>query len=211
MTELVFILDRSGSMSGMEEDVIGGFNSMIEKQKKEKGEAYVTTVTFNMNSETIHDRIPINDVGPLSGKDYYPCGSTALLDTVGYTIKHIESIHRYIRKEDRPDNVIFVITTDGLENSSQKYSYQDVKKMISNCKKKDWEFIFLGANIDAVKEARNFGIGEEWAVNYVNDKKGISIVYDSLDSSIRSVRRNGHLSEDWKMEIEEDFKTRKGQ
>ena len=170
LTELVFILDRSGSMSGLEDDTIGGFNAMIEKQKREPGEAYVSTVLFDNISEVIHDRVDIQRIEPLTRNQYYVRGSTALLDAVGCAIHHIGNVHKYAREEDRPEKTLFVITTDGMENASGKYSYEKVRSMIERQKEKyGWEFIFLGANIDATKEAARFGIRADHAANYNAD------------------------------------------
>ena len=167
MTELVFILDRSGSMGGMEKDTIGGFNSMLDKQRKETGEAVVSTVLFDNEIEVIHDRVSISNVQNLTDKDYFVRGCTALLDAVGGAIHHIGNVHKYARKEDVPEKTLFIITTDGMENSSRKYTYEKVKSMIAKQKKKyGWEFLFLGANIDAIQEAGRFGIDASHAVNY---------------------------------------------
>ena len=172
LTEIVFILDRSGSMSGLEKDTIGGFNTTIEKQKKEEGEAIVSTVLFDNDMEVLHDRVSLEKIAPLTDKEYYARGCTALLDAIGGAIHHIGNVHKYARDEDRPEKTIFVITTDGYENASRKYSSDRVKQMVERQKQKyGWEFIFLGANIDAVETARNFGIDEERAANYVNDSR----------------------------------------
>ena len=173
MTELVFILDRSGSMSGLEADTIGGFNSMIEKQKKEAGEALVSTVLFANDSTVIHDRLPLGEVPPLTEKEYFTCGCTALLDAVGGAIHHIGNIHKYARREDVPEKTMFIITTDGYENASRRYDYEHVRRMIERQKERyGWEFLFLGANIDAAKEAARFGIGADRSVNYKCDEAG---------------------------------------
>ncbi len=165
MTELVFILDRSGSMSGLEADTIGGFNSMIAQQKKEAGEAVVSTVLFANDSTVIHDRLPLGEVPPLTEKEYFTCGCTALLDAVGGAIHHIGNIHKYARREDVPEKTMFIITTDGYENASHRYDYERVRRMIERQKEKyGWEFLFLGANIDAAKEAARFGIGADRCV-----------------------------------------------
>ncbi len=172
ITELVFILDRSGSMGGLESDTIGGFNSLIEKQKKEEGECYVSTVLFDNVSEVIHDRVKLSEVKPLTEKEYYVRGCTALIDAIGGAIKHIGSIHKYARPEDVPEHTMFVITTDGMENSSHIYSSDEVKKMVEERKEKyGWEFLFIGANIDSVETAMHFGIGADRAVNYHADKR----------------------------------------
>ena len=169
MTELVFILDRSGSMAGLEKDTIGGFNSLIEKQRKEPGTAAVSTVLFDNESEVIHDRLPLENIPPMTDKEYYVRGCTALLDAVGGAIHHIGNVHKYAREEDRPEKTLFVITTDGMENASRKYSYRKLKDMIRRQEEEyGWEFLFLGANIDAAKEAARFGIREDRAANYAS-------------------------------------------
>ena len=179
LTEIVFILDRSGSMSGLEKDTIGGFNTTIEKQKKEEGEAIVSTVLFDNDMEVLHDRVSLEKIAPLTDKEYYARGCTALLDAIGGAIHHIGNVHKYARDEDRPEKTIFVITTDGYENASHKYSSDRVKQMVERQKHKyGWEFIFLGANIDAVETARNFGIDEERAATYVNDSTGVGVMYE---------------------------------
>ena len=177
LTEIVFILDRSGSMAGLEGDTIGGFNSMIAKQKGEPGEALVSTVLFDNKTEVIHDRVDIWKIEPLTDRDYYVRGCTALLDAVGGAIHHIGNVHKYAREEDRPEKTLFVITTDGMENASRKYSYEKLKAMIERQKEKyGWEFIFLGANIDAAKEAARFGISEDRAANYHADSAGTAVI-----------------------------------
>lgn len=208
ITEIVFILDRSGSMGGLEEDTIGGFNSMIKKQKKEDGKCYVTTVLFDSEVETIHDRVDLEKIGEMTDKDYFVRGSTALLDAIGKTVKHIGNIHKYAREEDVPAHTIFVITTDGMENSSREYSSDKVKKMIEKKKEKGWEFIFLGANIDAVETARSFGIAKENAVNYHSDAKGTALNYECVGMAIQSVRRKGKMDCAWREAIDEDFEAR---
>lgn len=210
ITELVFILDRSGSMSGLESDTIGGFNSLIEKQRKEDGECFVTTVLFDNELETIHDRVKLSEIKPMTDKDYTVRGCTALIDAIGSTIEHIEKIHKYARDEDVPENTMFVITTDGLENASHKYSSDEVKKMIEQRKEADgWEFLFIGANIDAVETAKHFGIDEDRAVNYHADKKGTSVVYETVARAVGSVRRHKPLASGWSKAISEDFESRK--
>ncbi|MBR6109520.1 MAG: VWA domain-containing protein [Clostridia bacterium] len=203
LTEIVFILDRSGSMGGLESDTIGGFNSMLEKQKKEKGEAIVSTVLFDHESEVLHDRIPIEKVEPMNEKQYYVRGCTALIDAMGGAIRHIRNVHKYIREEDVPEHTIFIITTDGMENASKKYSSDEVKKMVSEQKEKGWEFLFLGANIDAIETAKHFGIEEDRAVTYRSDKKGTRMNYKAVGSAISAMRCEACLDASWKREIEE--------
>ena len=209
LTEIVFILDRSGSMSGLEKDTIGGFNSTIERQKREEGEAIVSTVLFDDDTEVLHDRVSLEKIAPLTEKEYYARGSTALLDAIGGAIHHIGNVHKYAREEDRPEKTIFVITTDGYENASRKYSSDRVKQMVERKKQKyGWEFIFLGANIDAVDTARNFGIDEERAANFVNDGAGIEVMYEAqccLMSDIRHNRKNERM---WKKNVDADYQKR---
>ena len=209
LTELVFILDRSGSMAGLEDDTIGGFNAMIQKQKREEGAAIVNTVLFDNEAEVIHDRVDIQKVAPMTRKEYYVRGCTALLDAVGGAIHHIGNIHKYIREEDRPEKTLFVITTDGFENASCKYSYDRVKNMIARQKKQGWEFLFLGANIDAAAEAARFGISEDHAVNYHADSKGTAVVYETVGEVLSDVRACRPMTAEWKQKVEADFKKRK--
>ena len=215
LTEVVCILDKSGSMSGLERDTVGGYNSMIEKQKKEDGEAYISTVLFSDYSKVIHDRVRVDKIEPMTEKEYYVDGCTALLDAVGDAIHHIKTVHKYVREEDRPEKTLFIITTDGQENSSKRYSYDKVKKMVEHQKEKyGWEFIFLGANIDAIAEAGRFGINQEMAVNYNCDEVGISTSYMALSEAVSCVRKvkrgrlNEALGKNWKKDIEEDYKKR---
>ena len=209
ITELVFILDRSGSMSGLESDTIGGFNAMIQKQKKEDGEAYVSTIFFDNVSEVLHDRIKLADVPKMTNKDYTVRGCTALIDAIGRAIHHIGNIHKYARKEDVPAHTMFVITTDGQENASHHYSSDQVKKMIELQKEKYvWEFLFIGANIDAVETAASFGIARNRAVNYRADKKGTRVLYETMAAPITAMRNCGDLSDDWCANIEADFNSR---
>ena len=208
-TELVFILDRSGSMSGLETDTIGGFNSMIAKQKKEAGEALVSTVLFDNESVVIHDRLPLEDVPPMTEKEYFTLGCTALLDAVGGAIHHIGNIHKYARREDVPEKTMFIITTDGYENASRRYDYETVRRMIQRQKEKyGWEFLFLGANIDAVETAGHLGIAPDRAVNYHCDSVGTRLNYEVVGQAVAAVRCSAPLDEHWKDAIEEDFRRR---
>ena len=210
MTELVFILDRSGSMSGLEADTIGGFNAMIEKQKREPGPALVSTVLFSNESEVIYDRLPLDRVPPMTEREYFPRGCTALLDDVGGAIHYIGNVHKYARREDVPERTLFVITTDGLENASRRYDYAAVRRMIERQKEKyGWEFLFLGANIDAVETAKHFGIGADRAVNYHSDHKGTQLNYEVLSEAVAAVRCSVPLGTNWKKRIDEDFNSRK--
>ena len=209
MTELVFILDRSGSMSGLEADTIGGFNSMIDKQRKEPGAAVVSTVLFDNYSEVIHDRVPLDKVSRMTDKEYFVRGCTALLDAVGGAIHHIGNVHKYARPEDRPEKTLFVITTDGMENASSKYDYAKVRQMIQRQKEKyGWEFLFLGANIDAAAEAKRFGIDEDRAANYHCDPTGTALNFEVIADAVCSVRAGADLDAGWKSRIEEDYKKR---
>ena len=209
-TELVFILDRSGSMHGLESDTIGGFNSLLEKQKAEGLPVLVSTVMFNQESRVIHDRCDIGTVPPLTEQDYEPAGCTALLDAIGGAVKHISMVHRYARPEDVPARTLFVITTDGLENASRRFSAKAVRELIEEKKKAGWEFLFLGANIDAVETARAFGIAEDRAVNFVADSDGVRENFRSLASPVAIFSRGGGLSGDWKKDIDEDHRKRSG-
>ena len=210
LTELVFILDRSGSMAGLEKDTIGGFNAMIEKQRKEPGETVISTVLFDNETEVIHDHIPLDRVPRLTEKEYYVRGCTALLDAVGGAIHHIGNVHKYAREEDRPEKALFVITTDGMENASRRYTYDKVKAMIERQREKyGWEFLFLGANIDAAREAARFGIRADCAADYHADSIGTEAVYESVCEAVCQVRRSAPLAADWKRIIDADFKGRK--
>lgn len=217
LTELVFILDRSGSMSGLESDTIGGFNSLITKQQKEEGEAYVSTVLFDDKTEVIHDRVDIQKIEKMTDKEYYVRGCTALLDAVGGAIKHIGNIQKYAREEDRPAKTLFVITTDGLENASRRYSVKEVKRMIERQKEKyNWEFLFLGANIDAIEVAGKMGISADRAANYHCDSEGTALNYSVLEKAVSRVRKckasemaMAFGGSAWKDEIVEDFEARK--
>lgn len=211
LTEIVFILDRSGSMSGLESDTIGGFNSLIAKQKKEEGQALVSTVLFDDRSDVLYDRIPLDKITPMTDDDYYVRGCTALLDAVGGAIHHIGNFHKYARPEDRPEKTMFIITTDGMENASKRYTYEKVKTMIEHQKEKHgWEFIFLGANIDAVEVAGRFGISKDRAANYHCDEKGTALNYEVLSEAICQVRMGcAPLTAEWKEKIDADFERRK--
>jgi len=209
LTELVFILDRSGSMAGLEKDTIGGFNAMIEKQRAEPGEAIISTVLFDNHSEVIHDRAALREVPKLTEREYYVRGCTALLDAVGGAIHHIGNVHKYAREEDRPEKTLFVITTDGMENASRRYSYGQVKEMITRQKEKyGWEFLFLGANIDAAREAARFGIDADRAANYHADAKGTAVIYETVSETVCNFRASQPMAADWKQHIDEDYNER---
>ena len=210
VTELVFILDRSGSMAGLEDDTVGGFNSMIEKQKEQDGECYVSTVLFDNESEVLHDRIRLSDVPKMTRGDYTVRGCTALLDAIGGAIHHIANIHKYARKEDVPQHTVFVITTDGQENASRRYTSEQIKKMI-RCKKEefDWEFLFIGANIDAVQTAESYGIERNRAVNYNADGEGTRVLYRSVAKAVSNMRSRHKLQENWCEEINADYERRR--
>ena len=208
-TELVFILDRSGSMAGLEADTIGGFNSMIEKQKKQNGKCYVSTVLFDDSIEVIHDRVELHSVNKMTEDDYFVRGCTALIDAIGSSIRHIANIHKYARPEDVPQNTMFVITTDGMENASHQFSSDEVKRMIKKEKEKyGWEFIFIGANIDAVETAKQFGIGSDRAVNYHADSKGTEVLYNTVSQVVSNVRMCAPMQTNWSDNINKDFKSR---
>ena len=210
ITELVFILDRSGSMAGLEADTIGGFNAMIEKQKKQDGECFVSTVLFDGVSEVLHDRVKLSEIKPMTDKEYTVRGSTALIDALGGAIHHIGNVHKYARNEDVPENTIFVITTDGMENSSRKYTSEKVKEMIERQKEKyGWEFLFIGANIDAVETAAQYGIGKDRAVNYHADETGTEVLYKSVSKVVAQARAGAPICNDWCEEISKDYQTRK--
>ena len=217
LTEVVFIIDRSGSMSGLESDTIGGFNSLLEKQKKESGEAYVSVVLFDDQMEVLYDRVDIRKIEPMNDTQYYVRGCTALLDAVGGAIHHIKNVHKYAREEDVPEKTLFLITTDGMENSSRRYSYDQVRRMVEHEKEKyHWEFLFLGANMDAVRTAGRFGIQPGRAVNYENDRVGMKLNYEVMSRAVSCARMaatpmdmEDALDEETLLEpIREDYKKR---
>ena len=210
LTELVFILDRSGSMRGLEGDTIGGFNAMIDRQKQQEGEAYVSTILFDNFSEVLHDRVKLSEIGVMTEKDYTVRGCTALMDAIGGAIHHIGNIHKYARPEDVPAHTIFVITTDGMENASRRYSSVMVKRMIEREKQKyGWEFIFMAANIDAAETAACFGIDEQHAVNYHADSIGTKNVYEAVSEAVSQVRNARPLSGSWRAKADQDYNERK--
>lgn len=211
LTELVLILDRSDSMAGLESDTIGGYNGMLEKQRKTKGEVLVSTVLFNERSEVLYDRVPLSRMPKMTERKYCVYGSTALLDAVGGAIHHIANVHKYAREKDRPGKTIFVIITDGLENSSLRYSCEQVKRMIERQKKKyGWEFLFLGANIDAVETASSIGISADRAANYHSDHRGTVLNYEVVSEAVCEMRTSERtLGASWKKRIDEDYKKRR--
>ncbi len=209
LTELVFILDRSGSMAGLESDTVGGFNAMIEKQKKEAGECLVSTVLFDDESMVLHDRVRLADIPRMTECDYAVGGSTALIDAIGGAIHHIGNVHKYARAEDVPAHTMFIITTDGMENASHRYSSERVKAMIERQKQRyGWEFLFIGANIDAVKTAARYGIGRDRAVNYHADGEGTRVLFESVSEAACRLRTNAPLDASWGKRIEADFRSR---
>lgn len=206
--ELVFILDRSGSMSGLEKDTIGGYNAFIAKQQQLSGKAYLTTVLFDHKYELLHDRMELQEVQPLTDKDYYVRGSTALLDAIGKTIISIEQAQKQASKDKRASQILFVITTDGMENASREFTYEKIRQMIEKKKKQDWQFIFLGANIDSAKTAAKFGINKSMAADYHADSRGVQKNYEVLNSTVGTLRTKGSLPAQWKKDIEEDYQQR---
>lgn len=209
LTEIVFILDRSGSMAGLEDDTIGGFNAFVEKQKQEEGEALLSAVLFANDSEVIYDRVDIRKVEPMTGQQYRVGGCTALLDAIGGAVRHIKNVHKYAREEDRPGKTIFVITTDGMENASRTYSYGEVQRLVKHEQKKyGWEFLFLGANMDAIAAARSFGIREDRAVRYKSDSFGTALNYEVVGAAVASVRKRMEITEDWRAPVEDDVRRR---
>ena len=209
LTEIVFILDRSGSMAGLEDDTIGGFNAMVEKQKKEQGEAVLSAVLFSDDNRVLYDRVDIRKVEPMTDRQYQVSGCTALLDAIGGAVHHIANVHKYAREEDRPGKTIFVITTDGMENASRAYSYDEVQRMVKHEQEKyGWEFLFLGANMDAISAARSFGIRADRAVRYRCDGAGTALNYSIVSETVARVRRRESIEPDWSAPIEADVKKR---
>ena len=209
LTEIVFILDRSGSMAGLEDDTIGGFNAMVEKQKKEEGEALLSAVLFSNNSTVLYDRVDVEKIEPMTERQYRVGGGTALLDAIGGAVRHIANVHRYAREEDRPAKTVFVITTDGMENASRIYSYDEVQRMVKHEQEKyGWEFLFLGANMDAISAARRFGIRSDRAVRYQHDRAGTRLNYEVVGEAITRVRGRKTIEPDWCDQIVEDFQNR---
>ena len=209
LTEIVFILDRSGSMSGLEADTVGGFNATIERQKKEPGEAYVSAVLFNDCSQVLYDRVPLNKIEPMTDRQYYVRGTTALLDAIGDAVHHIGLVHKYAREEDVPEHTIFLITTDGMENASRRYTAEEVKRMLKRQQERyGWEFIFIGANIDAVETASRIGISRERAANYRHDSRGTSLNYEAQSQAISSLRQTGMVDNAWSDDVTQDFRHR---
>ena len=210
LTELVFILDRSGSMGGLEQDTIGGFNAMLTRQKEQEGEANVTTILFDHEVQLLHDRFPLKAVAPLTEKDYYVRGCTALLDAIGYGVEKMVNIQRHLPEDERAEKVIFVITTDGLENASKRFGYEKIRRMIEREKEQyGWEFLFLGANIDALSTAEKFGISADRAANFHADGEGTRLNYEVLSCAVSKVRLGQALDPNWKEEIDADFERRK--
>lgn len=210
LVELVFILDRSGSMSGLEEQTIGGFNRLISEQKEVKSEAIVSTVLFDDAFEVIHNRLPIQRIESMTSKEYYVRGSTALLDAIGRSIVKIRHIHQKLDEEAKPEKTLFFIITDGMENASKEFDYTHIKDYIELQKEKyGWEFIFMGANIDAIKTAKKFGVDSNRAVQYHSDEQGTNLNYRVMSESIRDLRVNKTIKEDWKSDIDKDYLNRK--
>ena len=209
LTELVFILDRSGSMAGLETDTIGGFNAMVEKQKREEGEAYLSTVLFSDRSSVLYDRVDLKKVEPMTERQYYVGGCTALLDAIGDAVHHIANVHKYAREEDRPARTVFVITTDGMENSSRLWSYAEVQRMVRHEQEKyGWEFLFLGANMDAISAAGRFGIRAERAVRYAPDSAGTALNFSVVSDTVAHFRASRQIDENWAAPIAADYRKR---
>lgn len=209
LTELVFILDKSGSMAGLEADTIGGFNAMLMKQQKAEGEAFVTTVLFNHLYELIHDRINVRGISPITKKDYEVGGTTALLDAIGFTIQKMINVQKRTSEDERAEKVLFVITTDGMENASREYTIDKIRKMVQHQKEKyGWEFIFLGANIDAISTAAQFGINKDFAVDYHADDIGTQLNYEAVNEAVTNLRSGKKIDRSWKAGIERDYNRR---
>ena len=208
-TELVFILDKSGSMAGLEADTIGGFNAMLKKQKKEEGDAIVTTVLFDHQYDVLHDRINVKGISSLTEEDYEVGGSTALLDAIGFTIQKIINVQKRTSEEERAEKVLFVITTDGMENASREFTGSKIKTMVQHQKERyGWEFLFLGANIDAVSTAARFGIEEDFAVDFHADAVGTQVNYEVVSEAVSNIRTGQKIDRSWKQEIERDYNRR---
>ncbi|WP_071394775.1 vWA domain-containing protein [Bacillus tuaregi] len=208
-TELVFILDKSGSMAGLEDDTIGGFNAMLKKQQKAKGDAFVTTVLFDHHYELLHDRVNVKKVSPLTEKDYEAGGTTALLDALGFSIQKMIHIQKKSSPPERADKVLFVITTDGMENASREYTADKIKQMVQHQQQEyGWDFMFLGANIDAISTAEKYGIREEFAVNYHADEAGTLLNYEAVSDAVSTLRSGKKIDRNWKGQIEKDYKKR---
>lgn len=211
LTEIVCILDRSGSMAGLESDTIGGFNAMMQRQKKESGEALVSAVLFDDESQVIYDRVELQKVEPMTDRQYYVRGCTALLDAIGGAVHHIGNVHKYAREEDRPGKTVFVITTDGMENASRRYTYEQVQKMVKRQQEKyGWEFLFLGANMDAIAAARSFGIRADRAVRYECDSAGTALNFEVVGRTIGKMRQGKAIEPDWSAPIRADYRARGG-
>ena len=209
LTEIVFILDRSGSMAGLEDDTIGGFNAMVEKQKKGPGEVIVSAVLFSDGCQVLYDRVELGKIEPMTEQQYQVGGCTALLDAIGGAVHHIANVHKYAREEDRPGKTIFVITTDGMENASRSYTYEEVQRMVRKEQEKyGWEFLFLGANMDAISAARSFGIREDRAVRYRRDSAGTRLNYEVVGETITHFRGKREIDADWSAPIREDVRKR---
>ena len=209
LTELVFILDKSGSMAGLEADTIGGFNAVLMKQQKAEGEAFVTTVLFNHLYELIHDRINVRGISSITKKDYEVGGTTALLDAIGFTIQKMINVQKRTSEGERAEKVLFVITTDGMENASREYTTDKIRKMIQHQKEKyGWEFIFLGANIDAISTAAQFGINKDFAVDYYADDTGMQLNYEAVNEAVTNLRSGKKIDRSWKEGIERDYNRR---
>ena len=211
LTEIVFVLDRSGSMHGMEEDTIGGFNSMLEQQKAESGDAVLSAVLFSSSVRVLYDRVDLNDVPPLTEKDYRVGGGTALLDAIGGAVHHIARVHRRLPEESRPGKTVFVIITDGMENASRHYSLRKVREMVEHEQEKyGWEFLFLGAELDSIRAARSYGIRADRAARYTRDRRGTELNYRVVSETIANVRHRVEITPDWSADIEEDVRSRNG-